>query len=50
MINPYAHSFMIATRTDHIAPQRIFAARDVTMRKKGLQFFRKLRRLDAEKL
>ena len=33
MINPYAQTFMIATRTDYVAPQRLRAVPDKPRRR-----------------
>ena len=43
MINPYAQAFMIAARTDHVAPPRLRAAKEDTPRRK----FRLFRRAAA---
>ncbi len=44
MINPYAQSFMIAARQDHIAPPRLRAVKDTKPRRR----FRLFRRSAAE--
>ena len=39
MINPYAQAFMIAARTDRIAPPRLRAARDAKPRERRFRLF-----------
>ena len=50
MINPYAQSFMIATRTDHVAPPRLTRVRDVEPTRRRLRLFRRKKQIDLEKL
>lgn len=50
MINPYAQAFMIASRTEHLVSPRVFAARDVATRGRGLRLFRRVRSLDTDRL
>ena len=40
MINPYAQTFMIAARTDRIAPPRLQAAKDTRPRRRFRLFRR----------
>lgn len=40
MLNPYAQTFMIATRTEHVPPPRLVAARDEKPRRKFRLFRR----------
>ena len=50
MINSYAQAFMIAARTEYVAPPRIRAAQDKPKGKRSLRLFRRATQIDPTKL
>ncbi len=50
MINPYAQAFMIAARTEYVAPPRIRSAQDKPKGKLGLRLFRRVVQIDPTRL
>ena len=50
MINPYAHTFMIATRSNHVAPPRLRAAQSPTPAKRRFRLFRRAAKVDPKTL
>jgi len=50
MINPYAQAFMIAARTEYVAPPRIREAQEQPKGKRRLRLFRRATQIDPTKL
>ena len=50
MINPYAQTFMIASRMDHAVAPRLAEVRDVKPARRGLRLFRLKRLIDPARL
>jgi hypothetical protein len=48
MINPYAHTFMIATRSHYVAPPRLRAASDASPAKRRFRLFRRAATVDPK--